>query len=107
MFLITYDMQMTSGILIFEVDLLITDLIDGRACEAQSIKAELCKWWDDPEMPRSSPEEACLGAWATITDYLVETKQHPRVQCVRVSVETSGQKIQFTPTDETWSKLDV
>jgi hypothetical protein len=107
MFLVTYKMQMTSGILIFEIDLLITELIDGVACDAKPIKDALCAWWDDPEMPRGTPEEACLGAWATVTDHLVETRQHPRVQCARVAVETSGQKIQFTPTDETWSKLDV
>ena len=107
MFLITYKMQMPSGILIFEVDLLITELLDGSACDSKSLKKALSDWWEDPEAPRSSPEEACLGAWATATDHLVQTRQHPRVQCVRVAVETSGQKIQFTPTDDTWSKLDV
>jgi len=107
MFLITYKMQMPSGILIFEIDLLIDELSNGNACDSRALKDALCVWWEDPEAPRRSPEEACLGAWATATDYLVETKQHPRVQCARVAVETSGQKIQFTPTEDTWSKLDV
>lgn len=106
MFLITYKMQMPSGILIFEIDLLVTELNEGVACDSKGLKEALCSWWDDEDAPRRTPEEACLGAWATATDYFVATRQHPRVQCARVAVETSGQTVQFTPTDDTWSKLD-
>lgn len=106
MFLVTLKMQMPSGILIFEMDLLVTELIEGSALpDSQGLKSALNKWWES-DAPRRSPEEACLGAWATATDYFVDTKQHPRVQCARVSVETSGQTVQFTPTDDTWRQLD-
>lgn len=107
MFTITYKMQMPSGILIFEVDLMISELKEGVGYEAPLIKEALTAWWEDPNAPRRSPEEACLGAWATITDHLVAKKEHPRVQCSRVSVDTSGQKIEFKPTEDIWSEVYV
>jgi len=107
MFTITYKMQMPSGILIFEVDLMIERLEDGAGYSAPLIKEALTQWWDDPESPRRTPEEACLGAWATITDHLVAKRQHPRVQCSRVSVDTSGQTITFKPTEDVWSDVNV
>jgi len=106
MFLNRYKIQMPTGILIFELDLLVTELLDGVAVDAVSLKKALSDWWLDESAPRRTPEEACLGAWATATDHFVNTKQHPRVQCVRVSVETSGQSASFTPTDDTWRQLD-
>jgi len=107
MFTIVYKIQMPSGILIFEVELMITDLDDqGNGVNAKELKQVLTEWWES-DSPKDTPEEACLGAWATITDYLVNTKQHPRVQCSEVFLETSGLKISFKPTEDTWSKLDV
>ena len=55
MFEITYNMQMPSGILIFEVDLLVTELIEGQAFDAKELKAALCAWWEDPDAPRRTP----------------------------------------------------
>lgn len=107
MFLITYKMQMPSGILIFEVDLMVSELKDGHACDATGLKKALTAWWDDKDAPRRTPEEACLGAWATITDFLTAQRDHPRVQCSRVALETSGHTVKFTPTEDTWSKLYV
>lgn len=107
MFTVTYKMQMPSGILMFEIDLMITELKEGEACDAPSLKDALVKWWEDPEAPRRTPEEACLGAWACITDHLVAQREHGRVQCSRVLLETSGHKVKFTPTEDTWSKVYV
>lgn len=107
MFEITYKMQMPSGILIFELDLMVTHLTEGNACDPTELKISLIKWWNDPEAPRRTPEEACLGAWACVTDHLVANKQHPRVQCSRVGVETSGHKVQFRPTEDMWSEVYV
>ena len=106
MFLSTYKMQMPSGMLIFEIDLLITELKEGVPCDSRGLKEALIKWWEDEDAPRRTPEEACLGAWATATDYFINTKEHPRVQCARVAVETSGQTVQFTPTQDTWDRLN-
>jgi len=107
MFIVTYKMQMPSGILIFEIDLMIERLIEGKGYEAPLLKQALTKWWEDPEAPRRSPEEACLGAWACITDHIVANREHPRVQCSRISVDTSGQKITFKPTEDVWSDVNV
>lgn len=107
MFEITYKMQMPSGILIFEVDLMVSELKEGQACNAADLKKALIKWWEDPDAPRRTPEEACLGAWATITDYITAQRDHPRVQCSRVALETSGHTVKFTPTEDIWSKIHV
>lgn len=107
MFQISYKMQMPNGILIFEVDLMVSELKDGVACEAKNIKEALVAWWEDPDAPRRTPEEACLGAWACVTDYLVEQREHPRVQCSRVTLPTSGHNVTFVPTEDTWSKIYV
>ena len=107
MFEITYNMQMPSGILIFEVDLLVSELVDGQAFDAKEVKAALCAWWEDPDAPRRTPEEACLGAWSTITDYIVKQQAHPRVQCSRVGLNTSGHTVKFMPTEDTWRKIHV
>lgn len=98
-------MQMPSGILIFELDLMVTELRKGQACDPTAIKKALVSWWEDPDSPRRTPEEACLGAWATVTDHLVSNKDHPRVQCSRVSVETSGHRVEFKPTEDTWNEV--
>lgn len=98
---------MPSGILIFEIRLLVTELVEGQACDPKALKDAMTTWWDDPEAPRRTPEEACLGAWACITDHLVANKSHPRVQCSEVSLETSGHKVKFRPTEDTWSELYV
>lgn len=105
MFEITYKMQMPSGILIFELDLIVANLVEGQACDPKALKDALIAWWDDPEAPRRTPEEACLGAWACVTDHLVAKRQHPRVQCSRVGVETSGHRVQFRPTEDMWSEV--
>ena len=34
MFTVTYKMQMPSGILMFEIDLMVTELKEGEACNA-------------------------------------------------------------------------
>ncbi len=107
MFTITYNMQMPSGILMFEIELMVSDLNEGEACSAPKLKEALISWWEDPEAPRRTPEEACLGAWACLTDYLVAQREHNRVQCSKVSLETSGHKVRFIPTEDTWSKVYV
>lgn len=107
MFTIRYKIQMPSGILIFEVELMISDLEEGSAVNSKELKDVMTAWWNDPDAPRDTPEQACLGAWACITDYLVDSKQHPRVQCSEVHLETSGMNIKFNPTEDTWSKLNV
>jgi hypothetical protein len=107
MFEITYLMQMPSGILMFEVDLMVTELEDGQAFDVKGMKEDLIQWWEDPEAPRRTPEEACLGAWSTITDFIYKQKSHPRVQCSRVALETSGHKVKFTPTEDVWRKIYV
>lgn len=102
-----YKMQMPSGILIFGVEISAIELNkEGDLCSPSEIKSELNKWWESPNCLRRSPEEACLGVWATITDFFVNTRQHNRVKCTKVSVLTSGQETSFTPTQDTWSQIN-
>lgn len=107
MFIIEYKMQMPNGILLFELQLMVTELKEGNACDPKRIKEALVNWWEDPDAPRRTPEEACLGAWACVTDYLVAERHHPRVQCSQVTLPTSGHKVTFKPTEDTWSKIYV
>ena len=108
MFRTVYRMQMPTGILIFDVEISAQELTeDGEICNPSELKQKLCDWWVDPDSLRRTPEEACVGAWATATDYFVASRQHSRVKCTKVSVVTSGQETLFQPTDDTWSKLDV
>ncbi len=108
MFKTVYRMQMPTGILIFDVEVTASDLDDdGNICNPSQLKSKLSVWWKDEDALRRTPEEACLGCWATATDYFVASRQHPRVTCTKVSVVTSGQETSFKPTQDTWSKLDV
>ena len=93
--------------LIFDMEFYCKELNDqGEAFDLASMKGALHAWWIDESAPRRTQEEACLGAWATATDFLVKNKIHPRVQCISVSVDTSGQKVTLKPTDDIWSSLD-
>jgi hypothetical protein len=107
MFEIIYKMQMPSGILIFEITLLVEELLEGEACDARELKKALIVWWEDEDAPRRTPEEACLGAWACATNFFTQNKHHPRVLCSRVEVNTSGQNVSFIPNDTTWRKLNA
>ena len=99
---------MPTGILIFDVEVTASDLDDnGDICNPSQLKSKLCEWWKDENALRRTPEEACLGCWATATNCFVAVQQHPRVKCSKVSVVTSGQETSFKTTQETWSQLDV
>jgi len=108
MFTSIYKMQMPTGILIFNVEITALELNeDGDICNPSILKQKLCDWWSEPNVLRRSPEEACLGCWATATDFFVNSKQFNRVKCTKVSVLTSGQETFFKPTEEVWSKVNV
>ena len=93
--------------LIFDMEFYCKELDEeGQSFSLADMKAALHNWWIDDDSPRRTQEEACLGAWAIATDHLVKTRNHPRVQCVSVSVDTSGQKVTLRPTDDTWRNVD-
>lgn len=108
MFKISYTLQMPNSSLCFQLIFIVDELKeDGTGVDFIGVRDYVSNWWDDPESICSSPEDSCLGVWANTTDYLVQSKAHPRVQCSEVSVVTSGLEVKFIPTENTWSRLDV